>query len=231
MKHLRFLLPGVLALAAAAFGASSLMGVLSTSATAVDHDIAFKVVGGGGFNGDTTIRGGKQTTYVLHVASLSPYPEVLGAVLVIDPLPASCPAPNIRVPDQFDLTPGDDSDDTLFIDFDGDTIVEAIAFAKSIGEGANGGPIAAFTGGEVPKGTVVFQVRWADCGPGPGTAFDYKVTVDVCHSGDTGARGFFFPAGGPVSPDCLVTQAADGGTDPDQGNDAKISRMVNDTTH
>ncbi len=119
--------------------------------------------------------------------------------------------------------PADDSDDTLLIDFDGDSIVESVAFARATGPA--GAPILAFDG-VAHNGNAVFQVRYQDCGlPNIGTPVDYKVTGDLCHSGDAAPKGFFLPLGGP----CLVTQPADGGSDPDQSNDAKISRFVNDT--
>ncbi len=195
------------------------------------HDIAFKVLGGGGFTGPTTIRGGQVKSYNIKATNFGPAPEYIGAVLVVDPL-SGCPAPTILVPDEFDLTPADDSDDTLFVDIDGDTVVESVAFARVTGK--NGSQIAAFipfdpeTDGPVAaNGNAKFKVFYQDCGPDLGATFDYKLTADICHSGDAAPKGFFLPLGG----DCVVTQPADGGTDPDQSNDAKISRFVNDTKH
>lgn len=193
---------------------------------AVDHDIAFKVKGGGGFVGQTTIMGGQVKNYILKVTNFSPVPELPGAVLVVDPL-SGCPAPTIRIPVEYDLTPANDNDDTQFIDIDGDTIVESVAFARAAAFGGGAGaPIAAFDGTTSHNGNATFRVLYQDCGlANIGTPFDYKVTGDVCHSGDAAPSGFFLPLGGP----CLVTQPADGGIDPDQSNDAKISRFVNDT--
>ncbi len=62
--------------------------------------------------------------------------------------------------------------------------------------------------------------------PDMGTPVDYKVTIDLCHSGETAdTTGFFLPHGGP----CLVTQAADGGIHTNPSNDDDIKRSVNDT--
>ena len=168
--------------------------------------------------GPSKVKGGTQRQYIAQIKVNSPADEIPVAILVVDPI-SGCGTPTIDVEDPFDITPGEP--DSLAIDIDDDGVLEAVAISRALNTDEQ--PISA--GDQVEAGTAHWKVSFPTCGPDVGTPFDYIVTADACHSGDPDPKGFFTDAFGA---DCPVTQAADGGIDPNQANDAPVARLIND---
>ena len=194
-------------------GATASDSVAADCAVAEPHDAKLlKLVG------PSKVKGGTQRQYIAQIKVNSPADEIPVAILVVDPI-SGCGTPTIDVEDPFDITPGEP--DSLAIDIDDDGVLEAVAISRALNTDEQ--PISA--GDQVEAGTAHWKVSFPTCGPDVGTPFDYIVTADACHSGDPDPKGFFTDAFGA---DCPVTQAADGGIDPNQANDAPVARLIND---